>query len=153
EKYEEETNRCTYDPGDYHIVRHQDASWMLATPDRIVTDYEDPRPPLPQPMQAVNEVAHLKIPGVLELKTASAWNQKDWKDEPPLVYQVQLQHQLAVTGHLWGSIAVLIGGSTFLWSDLPRNEEFIARLMKAEHEFWQRIERSCAPEPDGSDDA
>lgn len=148
-KYEEETGRDTYDPGDFHIERHHAEAWMIATPDRIIVDY-----PLPPPSvlpSHVQQASH--IPGVLELKTASAWNKKEWKDEPPLAYQVQLQHQLAVTGHLWGSIAVLIGGQTFLWMDVPRNEDFIARLMKQEHAFFECVQRGEAPEPDGSIDA
>jgi putative phage-type endonuclease len=148
-KYEEETNRTTFDPGDFHIERHHAAEWMIATPDRIITDYADPPPPLTLPLAS----GEIKRPGVLELKTASAWNRKDWTDEPPLAYQVQVQHQLAVTGHLWGSIAVLIGGQTFLWTDIARNDEFIARLMTQEHAFYQRVLRGDAPDPDGSADA
>src|SRR3972149_1892443 len=47
--------------------------------------------------------------GVLETKTTSAFNREEWEDEPPIFSQVQVQHQLAVTGAQWGSLAVLIG--------------------------------------------
>jgi putative phage-type endonuclease len=138
--YEDETGRTTFDPGDYEIQRHESVPWMIATIDRLVVGWNADGPHRP-PHEA---------PGVLELKTANAFRKDDWKDGPPLAYQVQLQHQLAVTGHLWGSIAVLIGGQSFLWTDIPRNNEFIDKLMIAEERFWQRVIRRDPPEPDAS---
>jgi predicted phage-related endonuclease len=67
-----------------------------------------------------------------------------------LEFLVQLQHQLAVTGAPWGSIAALIGGCRFVWTDIPRDNEFIEMLIKAEAEFWQRLVDKRPPEPDGS---
>lgn len=141
--YEDETGRTTYDPGDYEIQRHPHVPWMIATVDRLVTRWPDDSPHRP-PVEVAG------APGVLELKTTNAFRREEWKDEPPLAYQVQLQHQMAVTGHLWGSIAVLIGGQSFLWTDIPRNQDFIDRLMAAEEKFWQRVLKRDAPEPDAS---
>jgi putative phage-type endonuclease len=138
QKYEEVTGRSTYDPGAYEITRHASERWMCATLDRIVT-----APP-------ADGALPYDSPGVLELKTAAAWARDQWDNEPPPIYQVQVQHQLAVTGHLWGSIAVLIGGRTFRWQDIERNETFIERLMKLEHEFWLRVQRRDPPPPDGT---
>ncbi len=137
--YEEETGRTTYDPGNYAIERSGTVPFMFATLDRIVTKWDDG--PTPPPFAT---------PGALELKTTSAWRREDWRDEPPLAYQIQLQHQLAVTGYLWGSIAVLIGGQTFLWTDIPRNQSFIDQLIAAEEKFWRRVEKRDPPEPDSS---
>jgi putative phage-type endonuclease len=138
QKYEEVTGRETFDPGPFEIQRNASEPWMFATLDRIVT-----APP-------ADGALPYDSPGVLELKTAAAWARDQWDKEPPPIYQVQVQHQLAVTGHLWGSIAVLIGGRTFRWQDIERNETFINRLMKLEHEFWLRIQRRDPPPPDGS---
>ncbi len=137
--YEEETGRKTYDPGDYEIQYSPDVPHMLATVDRFVTDWTESivAPPFAST-------------GVLELKTTSAFRREQWKDEPPLAYQIQLQHQLAVTGHAWGSIAVLIGGQTFLWNDIARNETFIEQLRVAEDRFWTRVLKHDPPEPDSS---
>lgn len=137
--YEDETGRKTYDPGDYEIQHSADSPHMIATVDRFVTEWADST--IAPPFAA---------PGVLELKTTSAFRREQWKDEPPLAYQIQLQHQLAVTGHLWGSIAVLIGGQTFLWNDIPRNETFIEQLRVAVDRFWQRVIKRDPPEPDSS---
>lgn len=144
-KYERETGRSTYDPGDFHIDRNPDASWMLATVDRVVNAV-----PAEQTIRISTAPPIFGVPGLLELKTASQFKKAEWKDEPPLPFQVQVQHQMAVTGHLWGSIAVLIGGNSFLWTDIPRNDEFISRLMLAEYEFWQRVLRKDPPPPDAS---
>lgn len=137
-KYEEVTGRTTFDPGAFELQRNASEPWMFATLDRIVT-----APP-------ADGALPYDSPGVLELKTAAAWARDQWDKEPPPIYQVQVQHQLAVTGHLWGSIAVLIGGRTFRWQDIERNETFIARLMALEHEFWLRIQRRDPPPPDGT---
>lgn len=138
--YEEETGRTTWDPGPYTIQRHTSIPWLLSTCDRFVAA-----------IGHVNPWGYPETtPGVLELKTASALKKAAWTDEPPVMYQVQVQHQLAVTGHLWGSIAVLIGGQTFLWTDIQRNETFIAQLLAAEEAFWTRIQQRTPPEPDGS---
>lgn len=155
-KYEDDTGRSTYDPGDFHIERHSTERWMLATPDRIVNAVRESTLKVSDDLTVgpgytlIAKPPVFDVPGVLELKTTSVFNKADWRDEPPLEFQVQLQHQLAVTGHLWGSIAVLIGGQSFLWTDIPRNEAFIDRLMEAEHEFWLRVERRQPPEPDAS---
>ena len=143
--YEDETGRLTSDPGDFAIQRNPNVPWQLATIDRWVVAWPDGAnlPPVDIP----------GIPGVLELKTANAFRREEWKDEPPLAYQIQLQHQLAVTGALWGSIAVLIGGQQFMWTDIPRNDSFIEQLLNAEERFWRRVQTKEPPEPDSSQSA
>jgi putative phage-type endonuclease len=106
--------------------------WLSATPDR---DQRDP---------AWDE------DGILEIKTASAYALEEWRDEPPLHYQCQLQHQLLVTGRRHGTLAALIGGQTFLWKDIPRHERFIASLVRTTRIFWKRLQTDDAPVPDDS---
>lgn len=130
EKYAEETRRRLVHPGSFQLQRHPDHAWCIATIDRYI---EDPDQPI----------------GVLELKTAALWKADEWAEEPPLAYQVQLQHQLAVTGATWGSLAVLIGGHRFRWCDVARNDRFIAALLEAEARFWRRVETGDAPPVDG----
>lgn len=106
--------------------------WLSATPDRDqrATDWDDD--------------------GILEIKTASAYAIDDWRDEPPLHYQCQLQHQMLVTGRRRGSLAALVGGQTFVWQDIPRHDRFIAVLVAKTRRFWQRIQDDEAPLPDDS---
>lgn len=139
-KYEDETGRTTSDPGDWTIAIG-DEPWMLATLDREVMVTADAKTPTP--------VAGASL-GVLELKNAIEWKRDEWQEEPPLEYQVQLQHQLAVTGYAWGSLAVLIGGRSFLWVDMPRNDRFIAKLLEHEAAFWHRVQHQQPPDPDAS---
>lgn len=127
--YEEETGRVTIGATNYVVYTHERYPWMFCTPDRFVVDKE-------------------KGKGVLELKNAAWVKKADWADGAPLMYQVQVQHQLAVTGLAWGAIAVLVGGNTFLHYDIPRDDEFIAGLIEREEWFWQRTCRGEAPDPD-----
>jgi putative phage-type endonuclease len=139
--YEDETGRVTIDPGDFAIIHHRDLPYIQATLDRRVTIVRT-LPDVPQPPGAGD--------GALEIKTTNAWNAAEWADEPPLLYQVQLQHQLAVASLQWGSLAVLIGGQEFRWQDQARNDEFIAKMIAAEDEFWFHVQHQIPPAPDAS---
>lgn len=91
--------------------------------------------------------------GTLEIKTASYHCAPQWEDGIPIAYQCQVLHQLAVTGHAWADVAVLIGGQDFRIYRIERDEDKIADLIERETRFWQSVERDEQPEPDGSDDA
>lgn len=133
--YAEETDRLVVNPGRWTIARSTAHPFMLATLDREIVPIDE------------------RGPGLLEIKTASFFKKDDWADEPPLAYQIQLQHQLAVKGYQWGSLAVLLGGQRFLRIDMDRNEEFIARLILHEAAFWQLVQKEEAPAIDGSEGA
>ena len=88
--------------------------------------------------------------GSLSVKTTNSFAKEKWVDEPPLDAQMQLQHELAVTGFEWGSIAVLIGGSDYRMFDLQRDDEFIRVLASAEEKFWfENVMGDKEPEVDG----
>ncbi len=74
--------------------------------------------------------------GSLSVKTTNSFAKERWMNEPPLDAQMQLQHELAVTGLQWGSVAVLIGGSDYRMFDIKRDEDFIGALVKEEERFW-----------------
>jgi putative phage-type endonuclease len=140
EAYADETGRLVTDPGDFAIIQHRDLPFLQATLDRRVQSVVGP---------------HIASPpangeGALEIKTTNAWNAEEWDDEPPLLYQVQLQHQLAVADLAWGSLAVLIGGQEFRWQDQLRNTEFIQKMLAAEEEFWWRVQHRQPPPPDAT---
>lgn len=112
------------------MYSHPDFPFMRANVDRLV----------------VGESA------VLECKTASAYLEKEWKDdEIPATYLVQVQHYLAVTGKEKGYIAVLIGGNRFVWKEIERDEELIQMIIDAEKHFWDyHVQQGHAPALDGS---
>jgi len=88
---------------------------------------------------------------IFEAKTASAYLAGDWEDGIPDPYMLQLQHYLAVTGYAGAYIAVLIGGNTFKWKFIPRDEELISMLIQLETEFWQLVQTNTPPSLDGSE--
>jgi len=88
---------------------------------------------------------------VFEAKTARAYLANDWEDGIPDPYMLQLQHYMAVTGYKGAYIAVLIGGNTFKWKFIERDEEIIAMLIQLESEFWGMVQSNTPPPLDGSD--
>lgn len=92
-------------------------------------------------------------PGVLEIKTAGYHSAPQWEDGIPIAYQCQVLHQLAVTGHAWADVAVLIGGQDFRIYHVQRDDDKIADLIAREGRFWQHVTDDVQPLPDGSDDA
>ena len=88
---------------------------------------------------------------VFEAKTASAYKAAEWDDAIPDEYQLQIQHYMAVTGYRGAYIAVLIGGNTFRWKFIERDEELISMLTELERNFWNHVRNNTPPPLDGSD--
>jgi putative phage-type endonuclease len=115
------------------VLQHPDYPFMLANLDREVVGKADC--------------------GILEIKTAGYHSAPQWEDGIPVAYQCQVLHQLAVTGHAWADVAVLIGGQDFRIYRIERDDDKIADLIERESQFWVCVTENRQPEPDGSDDA
>lgn len=116
--------------------RHPDYPFLVCHLDRLQEDPEGKKPGR----------------GILEVKTTNAFLADAWEEEIPLHYQIQIQHQFAVTGAKWGSVAVLIGGQDFRWMDVEPNPRFIANLESRLTEFWERyVLGDVAPELTAAD--
>lgn len=103
--------------------------WMTATPDAFV----------------VGEGAMNK--GYIAVVEAK---QRDrHPDElPPDIY-CQVQHQMAVTGLPEARVGVLIRGRTLAIETVPRDDEFIAKLVPACRRFWDQVTaKELPPDPD-----
>ena len=87
---------------------------------------------------------------VFEAKTASAYKSSEWEDTIPIEYRLQLQHYMAVTGYIGAFIAVLIGGNTFKYQFIERDEELISMLIQRESDFWEHVKSDIPPSLDGS---
>jgi putative phage-type endonuclease len=87
--------------------------------------------------------------GLVEVKATSARAQ-DWNQGVPEYVQIQVQHQLDVSGFDWGSVVVLQHGNRLLWADVERNEALIESIRAAEQDFWDRVQHQQPPNPDGS---
>ncbi len=116
------------------ILQHPAYPFMLANLDREI-------------------VGHPDGPGILEIKTASYHSAPQWEEGIPIAYQCQVLHQLAVTGHAWAEVAVLIGGQDFRLYRIERDDDKIADLIEREAAFWQAVTEDRQPAPDGSADA
>ena len=87
---------------------------------------------------------------IFEAKTASAYKAGEWEDTIPDEYALQLAHYMAVTGYAGAYIAVLIGGNTFKWRFVERDEELISMLLELESSFWTHVQDRTPPPLDGS---
>lgn len=130
-RYQEVTGRQLVDHGRYTMFRSSVFDYLFCTPDREIVG--DPRGP-----------------GWLSIKNVTQFKAGDWEEEAPAYYQIQLQTELAVTGAQWGSFGVLIGGNTFKWLDVERNEAFIELLFDRARDLKRRVEEGDAPPTDGS---
>ena len=115
------------------VLQHPQESWMLANLDREVIGAPDVQ--------------------ILECKTAGMNGARLWKDGVPEYVQLQVLHQLAVTGKQAADVAVLICGQELRIHRIERDEALIAQLMNLERQFWGYVERDEAPPADGSDSA
>jgi putative phage-type endonuclease len=117
------------------ILQHPDADkpWMLANIDREVIGVPDVQ--------------------ILECKTAGINGARLWKDGVPEYVQIQVHHQLAVTGKQAADVAVLVGGQHLEIHRIERDEVLIQNLIQLEREFWKSVETDTAPPADGSESA
>ena len=88
---------------------------------------------------------------IFEAKTASAYKYGEWDNAIPDEYELQIQHYMAVSDCKGAYIAVLIGGNTFKWKFVERDDELIAMLIKLEAEFWNHVQENIPPPLDGTE--
>jgi putative phage-type endonuclease len=131
--FSERTRLKVEDPGEFTVRLHPEHRWMSATLDGVC---EHPT----------------RGPCVVEAKNVSGFNAAEWRDGvSPLRVQVQVQHQLAVTGYAVGYIVGLIGGNELHVVEMPRDDTFIdVALIPTLDRFWRRVEDRTPPEIDDS---
>lgn len=117
------------------VLQHPDPAmpWMLANIDREVIGATDVQ--------------------ILECKTAGINGSRLWKEGVPEYVQLQVMHQLAVTGKQAADVAVLLGGQHLEIHRIERDELMIARLIELERTFWEYVVSDTPPPADGSDSA
>lgn len=95
------------------------------------------------------------VPGlqILECKTAGEFGARLWRDGVPEYVQLQVQHQLAVTGKRAADVAVLLCGQQLAVHHIERDDDLIARLIPLESQFWQYVTSDMPPPADGSESA
>lgn len=124
------------------IYRHPVHEWAVGSIDREVS----------------REVLG-SVEGVLECKTASAyeapkWHGEDGSDAMPVHYAAQGMWYLAVTSLEVCHFAALIGGQSFVIRKVERDEDTIRGLLEQASEFWHRhVLAGVPPEPRTGDEA
>ena len=117
------------------VLQHPDPQfpWMLANIDREVIGAPDVQ--------------------ILECKTAGINGARLWKEGVPEYVQLQVQHQLVVTGKAAADVAVVLGGQHLEIHRIHLDEGLIARLIPLEAAFWHYVETDTPPPADGSESA
>ena len=113
------------------MFQHPEHPWMLASVDRLVVGEE----------------------AGLECKTASLMMRREWDDNYgrygiPDGYYCQVQWYMAVTGMPLWYIACLIGGQHFVMKTIPRDDDFISRMVLATNGFWMSVTEDRLPPVD-----
>lgn len=115
------------------VLQHPTFPYMLANIDREVIGCPDVQ--------------------ILECKTAGEFGARLWKEGVPEYVQVQVQHQLVVTGKEAADVAVLLCGQDLEVHRVQRDDEVIGRLLILEAKFWDHVEKDIPPSADGSESA
>lgn len=94
-------------------------------------------------------------PGILEIKNVDrlVYSQNWTETEAPLHIELQVQHQLMVSGREYAYIVAMVGGNEVMKLKRTRDENVILRLRQAITDFWASIENNTPPPPDFEADA
>ncbi|MDV2119473.1 YqaJ viral recombinase family protein [Burkholderia pseudomallei] len=115
------------------VLRHPTIPFMLANLDREIVGARDAQ--------------------ILECKTAGEFGARLWRNGVPEYVELQVQHQLAVTGKTAAHVAVLLCGQALEVFRIERDDRLIARLVELEERFWRFVETDTPPPADGSESA
>jgi putative phage-type endonuclease len=133
--YEDRAKRKLWAGGGPHVVViDPELEVLRATPDRWIVD----APGMPGN-------------GVLETKNVGFWMTHNWDESTPPHVECQVQCQAACTGVAWGSAAGILGGNSFVYRDMVRNEAFIAEVRATVADFWKYVTSDTPPPIDGSE--
>lgn len=114
---------------DTNLYSHPEHNFMLANLDGLISTTNNDTPD-----------------AVLEVKTSRmVW------DRVPDYYVSQVQHYMAVTNLGVAYVAALFGGEEFTWFEVPRNDQYIDRLVNEEAAFWEAVTKAVEPDIDGSE--
>lgn len=88
---------------------------------------------------------------IFEAKTATEYKKDVWQKGVPEEYMYQIQHYMAVTEAKKTYIAALVGGNSFIYHEVYRDENMIQEIIKMEERFWkENVLKGIEPEADGS---
>ena len=95
----------------------------------------------------------LEIKNVSEMAFRSSWSGDDDNLEAPPHIEMQVQHQLLVSGMSYAYICALVGGNTVKLIKREPQPEIHKSIIKKASQFWSSIESNTAPAPNFEKDA
>ena len=104
-------------------------------------------------IDSTNRIGLFEIKNVDYLVFRDQWQEVDGELEAPAHIEIQLQHQLHVSGYEWGAIGVLVAGNSPRVLIRERDVEVGAAIEKRVREFWQSVDAGQEPPPEYPDDA
>jgi len=127
-EYAKRNTKTIEEQGEYFT--HPVYSWMFANIDRRI----------------------LNDGGILECKTASAFNSDEWgeegTDDIPAPYLFQIAHYRIVLDAPYVDLAVLIGGQMYKQYHYEKNSVLEDKIINLEHNFWHKhVLKNVPPEP------
>jgi predicted phage-related endonuclease len=131
-----------WDPGDYAVAYREVGGLPLgATMDRLIL--RCPSEQLDGRLRA-DGLWEFFVPADLifapvELKNAHGFMARHWQEEPPIVYLLQCQHQIAVAGTPFGYIAASLGGQPPVWAWMMKDGEILSALLSTYALFWGAV--------------
>ncbi len=111
-------------------IRHPNHKRVVCTPDYLGIDSDD---------KLIN----------VQIKTANAFKRNDWGDpwthNVPMMYYLQVQQEMEITGLDVTHIPVLFGGQEFAVYEVERDRVAGQKVIKAINNFWPYIETGECP--------
>jgi putative phage-type endonuclease len=103
---------------------------------------------------SMDEPAHLEIKNVDFLAFRDGWlEHDDGAIEAPAHIEMQVQHQMMVSGFPRSYIGALVGGSRLQVIERERDEQVIVAMRHKIAEFWRTVDAGEEPAPVYPDDA
>lgn len=134
DEFAEELGVVVHDPG-LTIYQHPRYPWLGATIDRWYAHHDK--------SDVAGEYGSM-IPLQIKLGLGSY---KDWKEETPKHYQIQVLIEAAVMSAPFGTIAGLIGPGPLACADIPYDDELFSLIVPQLEEFMSRVADRVPPEP------
>lgn len=98
--------------------------------------------------------AHLEIKNVDYFAFKDGWTKhEDGEYEAPEHIEMQVQHQMLVSGYKRSFIGALIGGNRGLVIERERDEQLIRAIRKRTAAFWKSVDEHVEPSPVMPEDA
>lgn len=110
------------------VIRDPERNWQACTPDAFLEDAEQ----------------------IVQIKTTRFASCDFEHDELPLAYQVQVQHELMVTGCELAYLAILVAGQKLVIRQIEPDADFQRWLTDREQEFWDLVINRVPPRVDDS---